>query len=218
MTSINTNSTNSANSGPIYYGGELPAVIKNGHKPEKISIFTDSNKNGYVDYEDFSDQQFANYLSDNGYFGTLWNTFKDIVENLYKSFKSANVENASIPEGVDQVESENTEKEEVPPSTEIVLSNNEAKKLSELKRKIIARQKELDKLPRDPKTDMYYPEVSEEYNNLGKEIPIYYEQLKQPEIENEKLIIKDENGNIVGGAKAIINSTQGQDKLVWLGY
>ena len=33
--------------------------------------------------------------------GTLWDTFKDVVENLYKQFKSENAENA-IAEDVEQ--------------------------------------------------------------------------------------------------------------------
>lgn len=208
MTSINTNSE------LVYYGGELPEVIKIGHKPEKSSIFTDLNKNGYVDYEDFNDQQFANYLSDNGYLGTLWDEFKDTVENLYKSFKSANIENAPILEDVEQVEAENTGKETTP-KTEIIISNDEIERISELKQEITARKKELSKSPRNPETGMFYPEVIEEYNNLDKKLLNYYEQLKQPKIKGEKLIIKDENGKILTALIAI-NSTKEQNKLAWL--
>lgn len=116
--------------------------------------------------------------------GTIWTTFQDIVENLYNSFKSENAQISTTSETLKQAEVENMEKE-VPPSTEFVLSNNEAEKLSELKRKIIARKKELSKLPCNPETGLFYPEVSEEYNNLDKKLLIYYEQLKQPEIEGE---------------------------------
>lgn len=210
MASININSVNSE---AIYYGGELPEVVKIGYESGNSSIFTDLNKNGYVDYEDFKDEQFAKYLSDNGYLGTLWNTFKDIVENLYKQFKSENAENA-IAEDVEQVELEKQQKEPLL-ETEIVISNDEMEKISQLKQEIVARKKELSKSPRDPYTNMWAPEVREEYNNLDKKMTDYYEQLKQPETEGELLRIKDENGNILIILKAIKNSEK-QNKLGWM--
>ena len=50
----------------IYYGGELPEVIKYADKSKNTSIFGDLNKNGVVDADDFVNDNTKSILERRG--------------------------------------------------------------------------------------------------------------------------------------------------------